>query len=460
MAARDGKYKEPAPGFSAYRAGLIHSWLVILTGLGFTLVPLFIVLDYFTMPAELLTRFAEYRIGATVIVLAQAVVVRRTKASELSYLHGYFFSLVVGGMIVWMTVDLGGFDSSYYAGLNLVIVAVNLLLPWRAVHSAVNGLLVITMYVVANLIWGHPFEVPNLVNNLYFMGSTVVIAVAINFTKHRLIEREYTLRAELEETNHSLDRSRLELKSARDALWSEMAVAKRIQTALVPPNRRLGKYDALGLMLPAEEVGGDYYDFIETPAGERWVAIGDVSGHGVESGLVMMMSQTALLSTALQRRGLTPSELFSSINGAIRENMARLGATRFMTLNVIRLEDDALVVSGKHQDLLVWRKAAQAVETIANDGCWLGLVADVAPHVQDLRIPVGPGDLVCLFTDGVTEATSATGELFGEARIVEVLQRTADQPLGEVLSALVAAVQKFQSSQLDDITIVLLRRDA
>jgi hypothetical protein len=253
--AADGA-RSTRTGFEGYRDGLTHSWLRTLTALGFTLYPLFFILDYFTMPTELLPRFAWYRGIVTVIVLLQYFWVRRTRPSKYSYLHGYIFSAVTAYGIVQMTVDLGGFESSYYAGLNLVIVATNLVLPWRAVHTAVNGVIVLTLYVLANS--GDPaYAAADVINNLYFMGATVVIAVAITYTKHQLIQKEYTLRAELLEVNENLERSRVALKEARDALWGEMEVAKRIQTALLPRNRTLGNYEVAAVMHPAAEVGGD-----------------------------------------------------------------------------------------------------------------------------------------------------------------------------------------------------------
>jgi phosphoserine phosphatase RsbU/P len=455
--SRRGRAME-TPGFIAYRNGLIHAWVGTTAALGFSLVPLFFVLDIFTMPAELLVRFAWYRGMTTLLVLIQYFIIKRTRPSRWSYLHGYLFSVLVGGMIVQMTKDLGGFSSAYYAGLNLVIVAVNLLLPWRAIHSAVNGGIVLAMYVAYDALFGGPFTASELVNNLYFMGATVVICTAINYTKHQLIAQEYHLRADLLDANVRLDRSRADLKAARDALWGEMEVAKRIQTALLPRNQRLGTYEVAALMVPAAEVGGDYYDMIETEAGEHWVNIGDVSGHGVESGLVMMMTQTSILSTVTQQPGLSPSAVFRAVNTVLRENISRLKTNRYMTLNVVRLGQDRLVMAGKHQDVLVWRARTRSVDTVVNQGCWIGMVKDTRGVVDDLALELHPGDVVLLFTDGVTEATAASGEMYGQDRLAAALERFATQPLEAALEGLLQDVRSFASQQDDDITLMLIRR--
>jgi len=456
-ATRRGRALE-TDGFIAYRNGLIHAWVGTTAALGFTLIPLFLVLDFFTMPPELLVRFAWVRGTVTLLVLIQFFVIKRTKPSRWSYVHGYIFSVLVGGMIVQMTKDLGGFNSAYYAGLNLVIVAVNLLLPWRGIHSAVNGSIVLAMYVAYDAVFGGPFLPSVLVNNLYFMGATVVICTAINYTKHQLIAQEYHLRAELLDANVRLDRSREDLKTARDALWGEMEVAKRIQTALLPRNQRLGPYEVAALMVPAAEVGGDYYDMIETDAGEHWVNIGDVSGHGVESGLVMMMTQTSILSTVTQQPGLSPSLVFRAVNTVLRENISRLKTNKYMTLNVVRLDQDRLVMAGKHQDVLVWRARTRSVDTVVNQGCWIGMVKDTRGVVDDLELELHAGDVVLLFTDGVTEATAPSGEMYGQDRLAAALERAAHQPLEAALEGLLQDVRGFAAKQDDDITLMLIRR--
>lgn len=450
--------QSPRTRFEEYRDALTHDWLKTLTALGFTLVPLFLILDYFTQPPQLLSRFVLYRGLATALMLVQSFWVRRTPASKYSVIHGYVFSAVATAMIVQMTVDLGGFDSPYYAGLNLVIVAVNVLLPWRAIHSAANALLTLAWYVLANLVLAGPFHMQTLVNNLYFMGGTVVIAVAISATKHRLIEQEFHLRAELLTTNGALDKSRSELKAARDALWGEMEVAKRIQTALLPNNRVLGDYEVSALMQPAAEVGGDYYDFFETRAKEQWVAIGDVSGHGVESGLVMMMTQTSIVTAVNERANQKPSDVFRSVNFVLRESINRLQTSRYMTLNVMRLGDHGVTLAGKHQDILVFRKATGRVEQLSNEGCWIGVVPDTNGYVEDLELPLASGDVALFYTDGATEAMNAQGEMFGERRLADTLLKVASLPLDRALLEINKTVGEYQKAQEDDVTLLLLRR--
>ncbi|MBL8922304.1 MAG: PP2C family protein-serine/threonine phosphatase [Myxococcaceae bacterium] len=462
VAASGAGRLEPELGterFVSYRDGLVHDWMKILAVLGVVLVPLFLLLDYVTMPGELLSRFAVYRGVATLSSVTQLGLLRVTKPSRFSFVHGYVFSFIVCGMVTLMTVDLGGFSSGYYVGLMLVIFPVNVLLPWRSYHAAANGILAVGSYVLANLVFGGEFTAGMMVNNLYFLLSSVVLVVAMSETRYRLIQREFGVRAELEDTNAVLEKSRADLKQARDRLWSEMEVAQRIQTALLPRNRTLGGWEIEATMRPAEEVGGDYYDFLETRHGERWLAIGDVSGHGVESGLVMMMTQTAVATLVNDRAGRTPSDVFVHTNQVIRENVSRLGGHRYMTLNIIRLEASRLVVAGKHQDLLVWRAATGALEIVSNQGPWIGVVDDVRHAVEDQALEVGVGDWVLLYSDGLTEATDAQGRLFGEDRLRDAFGAVAGKlSLQDAVSSVIERVRAYQQRQDDDLTLVLLRR--
>jgi len=430
--------------FDQFLNGIIHDWLKTLTFLVITLVPLFFVLDYFIVPRNLLKQVAIYRLVATFIVIIQYVIIRMTKPSSLSYLHGYLVSVVVGGVIVLMTRDLGGFYSSYYAGLNLVIIGVNLLLPWKAKHSAINSGIIVFLYVFANIIEINDYQPNYLINNLFFLCATSIIAVSINYVKHQLIKKEFYLMCEL--------------KIARDSIWSEMELAKRIQTALLPENQNIAGYEIAATMLPASEVGGDYYDIIETAQDDKWVTIGDVSGHGVDSGLIMMMAQTSILSKVNNNGRCTPSELLSSINKIIRENISRLGSDHYMTMMALRLSQTEITVAGKHQDLIIYRAALNRTESVTIPGTWLGITDDIKDNLKDCNIKINPGDIVLLFTDGITEAENKEGEMFSQMKLELALNKYADLPVRKLRDKLIEEVMQHQKEQLDDMTLVVIKK--
>jgi phosphoserine phosphatase RsbU/P len=176
--------------FKTYQVAIMHDWLRTLSLMATLLVPWFFVLDLFMMPASLLPRFAIYRGLSTLISFLQLLVVRRTKPSRLTYLHGYIMTFQIGGMIALMTHNLGGFSSSYYAGLNLVVMGVNLLMPWGGLHTAANVLLTIALYLAFNVFSPLPVDPSIILNNLFFLFATGVLATAINIVRAQLIRRE------------------------------------------------------------------------------------------------------------------------------------------------------------------------------------------------------------------------------------------------------------------------------
>ena len=434
-----------AKDFPSFLNRIIHDWLRILTLLVIILVPLFFILDYFIVPRHLLQQVGIYRIVTTIIVFLQFLVILKTRPSKFSYIHGYLASIVTGGCIVLMTNDLGGFNSRYYAGLNLVIIGVNLLLPWRAVHSFLNSFIIIFMYVALNFYSGKAYQLDLFINNIFFLSATAVIAVSINTVKYLLTEKEFYLMCEL--------------KIARDSIWSEMELAKRIQTALLPHNQNIKGFQIAATMLPAKEVGGDYYDVIDTPNRYNWVTIGDVSGHGVDSGLIMMMAQTSILSKIDNDGDCLPSEMLSSVNTIIRENLSRLGSDHYMTMMALRIDNQSTItVAGKHQDVVMYRSALNKTESISVPGTWLGITDDIKGSLTDSTFEMHKGDIALLFTDGVTEATDAAGEMFSQIRVEQALYRYADLPVGKLLNKILQEVQDFQEEQLDDITLVVIKK--
>ena len=430
--------------FQDYLNEILHDWLRTLTALACALVPVFFLLDYFTMPPELLPRFGIYRLASTCIVAFQLIIIRNTEPSNRSYYHGYLASLNMGGVITLMTVDLGGFNSSYYAGLNLVIMGVNLLLPWKAIHSLINSAIVIGMYLVFNYVAGASYSPNILATHLFFLFATAVIALSINHLRYKLVRKEFDLL--------------VELKKARDALWSEMEIAKKIQTALLPTRRKVRGLDLAAVMIPAREVGGDYYDIIETPQGEKWIVIGDVSGHGIDSGLIMMMAQTSVQSMVSNVPGCKPSQVLCSVNSVLRENISRLGSDYYMTMTALYFTGNSLVVSGKHQDLIIYRTKANRTEVVSTRGTWLGIADEISGIVEDQSVNIGLGDIVLLFTDGITEATGPGGEIFGQKRLEQALSQFADLPVSKLLEKIIEQVNNYQEEQNDDMTLVVMER--
>jgi hypothetical protein len=124
------------------------------------------------------------------------------------------------------------------------------------------------------------------------------------------------------------------LNEAMKELWGEMELAKTIQTALVPRKFELRNCEVAAVMRPADQVGGDYYDVLEV-GGVEWVLIGDVSGHGVPAGLIMMMCQTSVRSVLAANPNIGPDELLALVNRTLTQNIERLGEDKYMTISAL-----------------------------------------------------------------------------------------------------------------------------
>jgi sigma-B regulation protein RsbU (phosphoserine phosphatase) len=208
-------------------------------------------------------------------------------------------------------------------------------------------------------------------------------------------------------------------------------------------------------MKPAEQVGGDYYDVIRTQTHE-WILIGDVSGHGVPAGLVMMMCQTAVRSVLARDPELMPDRLLVLVNAVLTENIRQLGEDKYMTITALRRDASGSIwFAGAHQDLFVYRADKDQVETFETAGIWLGLRPDAEGAFTLRELELGVHDLLVLHTDGVTEAMR-DGALFDTAGVRGVLAAAKEKSANQVLAELLHALEGFELN--DDATLVVIRQ--
>ena len=124
----------------------------------------------------------------------------------------------------------------------------------------------------------------------------------------------------------------------------------------------------------------------------------------------------------------------------------------------INLNDKHMTVAGKHQDIIIYRSSLNKTEVVSTTGTWLGISDDIEKHLQDVSIDVHDRDIVLLFTDGITEATDTDGEMYGQERLEQALNQYADLPVGKILDKIFDDVNSFQEEQLDDMTLVVIKR--
>jgi serine phosphatase RsbU (regulator of sigma subunit)/uncharacterized membrane protein affecting hemolysin expression len=242
----------------------------------------------------------------------------------------------------------------------------------------------------------------------------------------------------------------------------EMALARTIQTSVLPKTFELAGFDISAIMMPAEEVGGDFYEFRPITGGGAWIGVGDVTGHGVTSGLIMMMAQSMFTVLCEQQtNGATPAKFLTLLNRAMFYNLkARLDQDKFMTMVVARIHNDGrLVFAGAHTDLLVFRAKDGSVERIATEGLWLGIEESIESSTIDRTVALERGDVALFHTDGVTEARDAKGECYDVERLTKQLVSLHRRPATEIVTEIAQAAWRWAGTPADDVSLMAVKRN-
>jgi serine phosphatase RsbU (regulator of sigma subunit) len=368
--------------------------------------------------------------------------------------------------------------STIMAGVVLFVICIQgvLLIIFEKNRQAILGLIAASPIIIGTL--AYVFKTLSILPTnfftewavhigILFMAVLFSIALAdrVNMLRKELAALNLNLEDKVKDRTEKLEKSNKQLISARDALWGEMELAKKIQTVLLPIKPAIPGYELSVYMNPAAEVGGDYYDIINA-GGLDWVVIGDVSGHGVPAGLIMMMVQTAINVTIARNPAIQPSDLLTTINKTITKNIGRISDDKYMTITVLAAHQDGRFrFSGLHQDILVFRAGSNAVECFNTDGMWIGLYDDIQGMMTDNTLSLEIGDTLLLYTDGITEAWKSGSvkdkrdpetEMFGNERLISILERMGGFPPDEIKNAIIKELREYTCH--DDVTMVLLKR--
>jgi phosphoserine phosphatase RsbU/P len=246
------------------------------------------------------------------------------------------------------------------------------------------------------------------------------------------------------------ERMEVDRRVARD-----MEIAREVQSRLFPqflPPLETLQY--AGTCIQARVVGGDYYDFLDLGTGRLGIVLADISGKGIAAALLMANLQANLRSRfmiALE----DPHQLLQSVNQLFVENTPE---DSYATLFYADYDDANHCLRyancGHNPPLLV--RASGEIERLGATATVLGLFANWNCEVK--KIAVGPGDVLVIYTDGVTEAPDQAGEEFGESRLLEIVRTHSQLPVKDLLSEILAEVQHFSgTSQADDLTLVIAR---
>ncbi|MEM8604477.1 MAG: SpoIIE family protein phosphatase [Cyanobacteria bacterium P01_H01_bin.121] len=288
------------------------------------------------------------------------------------------------------------------------------------------------------------------------------MAGQLNASFATLEEKVADRTSELEQANQQISQLNQKLRAENLRLTAEIDVARQIQARILP---KAGELDAIpglditGYMQPADEVGGDYYDVLAID-GIVTIGIGDVTGHGLESGLLMLMTQTAV-RTLKEVRERDPVRFLDTLNRTIYQNVQRMNSDRNLTLAILNYEQGRISISGQHEELLVVRASGQVerIDTI-DLGLPIGLDDDIADFISHQVVQLQPGDGVVLYTDGIPEAYNSEKKQYGLERLCTVISLSWSGTATEIKQAIINDVQSFIGEQriFDDITLLVLKQ--
>ncbi len=253
--------------------------------------------------------------------------------------------------------------------------------------------------------------------------------------------------------------SALESRDRLVALTRELDVAKQVQMSALPKHSPGSEtHEIQALMIPAREIGGDFYDFFSLDDSLVGLVIADVSGKGVPAALFTMVTRTLLKSAA--KNSPSPAHCLSEVNEQLAEDNE---SCVFITLfyGVLDLRDGSLrYCNGGHNPPRLVRDDSRVEVLPPTGNLVLGVAAGHEYHNAEVQL--APGDTLFLYTDGITEAQNASQEEFGEARLDQTLASLGRAAAGDVVTAVVDAVQAFagDTPQSDDITCVAMHLDA
>jgi predicted ATPase/serine phosphatase RsbU (regulator of sigma subunit)/tRNA A-37 threonylcarbamoyl transferase component Bud32 len=320
------------------------------------------------------------------------------------------------------------------------------------------------MLHLENSLAGDVFS-PDRVELLEVLSSQAAVSLENAILYDEMERRVEDRTRELAESLELLKRNHAQLIEAerRTAVAHyerEMAIAQEIQTSILPKRLAVPGLEIAASMVTASEVGGDYYDLWPTEDGGCWLGIGDVSGHGLNAGLMMMMIQSSLGTLMRRDPDAPPSNLVCLMNRMVHENIrTRLGRDDYATLSLFRFHPDGrFVLAGAHEEPVVWRASTGQCEHIPTNGIWVGVRLKAESVMPDQEHRLERGDVMMLYTDGLTEARNGAGEQLGLQRMADTLQGLHDAPGADICSRILELAKSWAPVQDDDQTIIIVRR--
>jgi serine phosphatase RsbU (regulator of sigma subunit) len=250
--------------------------------------------------------------------------------------------------------------------------------------------------------------------------------------------------------------------SNEEVMTRELAMAGKIQADFLPEEAPIiHGWDISGVLQPARETSGDFYDFIPLAPRKWGLVVADVSDKGMGAALLMALAST-LFRTFTGRYPTLPAVTLNTVSERILSD-TRGGMFVTAFLAVFEPHTGRLVYANAGHPpgyLISLRRGKESIERLRPTGMAMGVDEQTRWRQKELRME--PGDLLVLYTDGITEAQSPQGDFFGEERLLEVVLARMHSPAREIQNALIQAVHRFcgESPRQDDVALIVMRREA
>jgi sigma-B regulation protein RsbU (phosphoserine phosphatase) len=267
---------------------------------------------------------------------------------------------------------------------------------------------------------------------------------------------------ELEKALQKISVLNEKLKDENLRLSAELDIAKQLQLMVLPGAEELAAIEELDIacvMNPADEVGGDYFDCFRSNGSVK-IGIGDVTGHGLSAGVIMLMAQTAIKTVSLMgERDM--KKFIAMVNRVLYSNIERITEDRSMTLALLDYKNRTFTLTGQHETVIVCRVDGTTEVTDTSDlGLFVGFEPDISKFIDEVKIRLEPGDVLVLYTDGVTEAVNEGGVEFGLSRLRELVSRNCSLVSREIVENVLSELYAYIGTAKihDDISLMVVKQ--
>jgi len=295
------------------------------------------------------------------------------------------------------------------------------------------------------------------------VGSASIGAMAFKMVQSRIREREFFFRKSLKDANIEIEELNEKLKDENIHLNTELEVAKHIQTLVLPQKEEYSNFKDLDIscrMIPADEVGGDYYDTISF-SDTGIITIGDVTDHGLHSGLIMMMVHTAIRALSqIEQKNI--KRIFEIINKLLYDFRHKTSDHRIMTLLILKyMGKGQFILTGQHESVIIISKNGDIRDISSQDyGMYAGLEKNVESYLDTLTFELKNDDIMILYTDGLTEAMNSNNVEFGKEGIINAALSVRKKSADTIISTIIKSCLNYMGHEkvYDDMSIMIIKK--